>query len=145
MAHTALVFPSRLYPAFAPLPVPMANHLLAQQSQQYRHRPLKRPADQEMIQEVLDRIIRARIIIYEYMYPFILADQKRQQRGATRTFPEPDWLLDTLAQYTPHRKKNDISTLDYWQKKGLLRREKNARPPRYYQCGCPPHRTACRR
>lgn len=120
MSTLSLTLPVSLYPAIAPLPAPMANHLLYQEARKYRRAISKRPADQEIIQTVLERIVRARIVVFEYMNPFVLADRKHQHH----TFPEPDWLLDALAQYAPNKKKNDLSTLDYWQKRGLLRREK---------------------
>jgi len=119
-----VVFPHDLYPAFAPLPAPMADHLLLLEVRQYRHRPSKRPASQEMVKAVLERISRARPLVYEYLRPFVAADKKRQQRGESRSFPNPEWLLETLAQYTPQPVRNSEATLDFWQKKGLLRREK---------------------
>jgi len=117
-------FPSQLYPAFAPLPAPMADHLLLLEQRRYRHRPARRPADQEMAQAVLARIDLARTLVFEYLYPFVTADQKRQERGESRTFPNVDWLLETLVQYTPGQGGNAEATLDFWQKRGLLRREK---------------------
>jgi hypothetical protein len=68
--------------------------------------------------------MRARTLVYEYVHPFIVADKKWYERGEGRSFPTPEWVLETLAEYTPNQKKNDVATLDYWQKKGLLRREK---------------------
>ncbi len=124
MSRIPIVFPSQLYPAFAPLPVPIANHLLLLQERQYRRRPSMRPASEEMIQTVLDNICQARTLVYEYLRPFVMADKKRQQRGEGRAFPHVEWLLETLAQYSPGLVRNSTETLDFWQKKGLLRREK---------------------
>lgn len=124
MPRIPIVFPSHLYPAFAPLPVPMANHLLLLQERQYRRRPSLRPTSEEMMQTVLENIRRARTLVYDYLRPFVMADKKRQQRGESRTFPQAEWLLETLAQYTPGVVRNSVETLDFWQKKGLLRREK---------------------
>jgi len=120
----SMKFPAHLYPACAPLPAPMADHLLLLERRRYRHRPAQRPDDQEMARIVLTRIKRARTLVFEYLHPFVLADQKRQERGESRTFPNADWLLETLAQYTPGQGGNAEATLDFWQKKGLLRREK---------------------
>ncbi len=119
-----MVFPSHLYPAFAPLPVPMANHLLLLHQRQYRRRPSRRPAPEELMQAVLEKIARARTLVYDYVCPFVIAEEKRQQRGGSRSFPQAEWVLETLAQYTPGQVKNSVETLDFWQKKGLLRREK---------------------
>lgn len=125
MTSEPLVFPPHLYPAFAPLPPSMADHLLLQESRRYRRRRLsKRPSTQEMARTVLERISRARIVVYEYMHPFVQADIKRSQRGEGRTFPNPEWLLEALAQYAPRTVRNSEATLDDWQKRGLLRREK---------------------
>lgn len=121
----SLHFPLRLYPAMAPLPVPMADHLLLQEERHYRRCPSRRPEPPEMIRTVLDRIRRARKDVFEYMHPFVQADQRRAQRGGSRSFPDPEWLLDALAQYSPSGQGgNAEATLDLWQKRGLLRREK---------------------
>lgn len=124
MSRIPIVFPTHLYPAFAPLPIPIANHLLLLQERQYRRRPSLRPQSQEMIQIVLEKICQARTLVYEYLRPFVMADKKRQLRGESRTFPQPEWLLETLSHYTPGLVRNSTETLDFWQKKGLLRREK---------------------
>jgi hypothetical protein len=121
---TTLTFPDALYPAFAPLSIPVANHLLHQEEKRYRHRPRMRPTDEALIQAVLARIIRARSIVFEYLNPFLVADEKHQQRGESRRFPSSDFLLETLAHYTPHKMKNAEGTLDHWQQRGLLRRDK---------------------
>lgn len=121
---TTLLFPDALYPAFAPLSIPVANHLLHQEEKRYRHRPRMRPTDEALIQTVLARIVRARGIVFEYLHPFLVADQKRQQRGESRRFPSPEFLLETLAEYTPNNTKKAEATLDHWQKRGLLRRDK---------------------
>jgi hypothetical protein len=119
-----LVFPSRLYPAFAPLAVPIANHLLLLQQRQYRRRTSRRPAPEEMMQAVLEKVAWARNLVYDYLRPFVMADKKRQQRGESRIFPRAAWLLETLVQYTPGLVRNSVETLDFWQKRALLRREK---------------------
>lgn len=124
MPTEPLVFPPTLYPALAPLAVPMANHLLLLEERKYQRRLSKRPEDAVMIQTVLERISRSRTLVYEYMNPFVAADKRRQERGTSRTFPNPEWLLETLSQYTPGPVRNSEATLDYWQKKGLLRRER---------------------
>lgn len=124
MSSIPMVFPSHLHPAFAPLSVPMANHLLLLQVREYRRRPSMRPTSEEMMQTVLEKICQARTLVYEYVRPFVLADKKRQLRGENRIFPQAEWLLETLAHYTPGLLRNSTETLDFWQKRGLLRREK---------------------
>lgn len=124
MSTEQIAFPPHLYPAFAPLSAPVADHLLTLEMRRYRHRPAQRPSDLEMAQTVLERVNRARTLIYEYMGPFVIADQKRYERGEGRTFPNADWMLEMLAQYAPEQAGNAEATLDFWQKRGLLRREK---------------------
>jgi len=119
-----IAFPKYFYPAFAPLSAPMANHLLLQEARQYLRRPAQRPDDATLIATVLGKIVRASTIVYKYINPFVLADRKRQEQGGRAAFPTPDWLLETLAQYTPNNARNSEATLDFWQKRGLLRREK---------------------
>jgi hypothetical protein len=102
----------------------MADHLLLLEQRRYRHRPAQRPANHEMAHSVLERISQARTLVFEYLHPFVTADQKRQEHGESRSFPTVDWLLETLSQYTPGQIGNAEATLDYWQKRGLLRREK---------------------
>lgn len=121
----SIEFPVTLYPAFAPLSATMANHLLRQEERPYLRRPAQRPNDSELIHTVLGRIARAETIVYKYLSPFVLADQKRQESGARASFPSPEWLLETLAQYAPNRVRSADATLDYWQKRGLLRRERS--------------------
>lgn len=117
--------PPHLYPTFAPLPVPLAEHLVLQEYRRYRRvTPSKRPTASQMWARVCERVSRARTVAYEYMHPFVAVDKKRRDQGLAHTFPSPDWLLDALASYTPQGKRNAEPTLDYWQKKGLLRRDK---------------------
>lgn len=120
----SIEFPDFYYPAFAPLSAPMANHLLLQEARQYLRRPAQRPGDSMLISLVLEKIVRSETIIYKYLSPFVRSDQKRQERGSRADFPNPGWLLETLAQYTPSHARYSEATLDYWQKRGLLRREK---------------------
>jgi len=124
MSVPSVTFPRALYPACAPLPMPMANHLLLQEQRRYARRPTKRPSDDVIMHAVLEKISQARSIVYEFLNPFVRAEQNRMSRGESRTFPEMDFLLETLAHYTPGGIRNAEATVDFWQKRGLLRREK---------------------
>ncbi|MDQ2716226.1 MAG: hypothetical protein M3Z08_15070 [Chloroflexota bacterium] len=125
MIERPSTLPPHLYPAFAPLPLPLAEHLVLQEYRRSRRVVLaKRPHPEQVWASVLERVSKARRIAYEYMHPFVIVDTKRSKQGLVRTFPAGDWLLDTLATYTPEGKRNAGPTLDYWQKKGLLRRDK---------------------
>lgn len=125
MTELPPALPPHLYPALAPLPVPTAEHLVRQEYRRYRRvAPAKRPRPEQVWARVCERVSKARTVAYEYMHPFVMVDQRRSERGLARIFPSPDWLLDALASYTPEGKRNAEPTLDYWQKKGLLRRDK---------------------
>jgi hypothetical protein len=117
------VFPPTLYPAIAPLSAPMANHLLLQEERQNRQRPSRRPPPEMMVEAVLERIRRVRPVVFDYLHPFVIADTIRQREGKSRAFPRSDFLRETLAQYSPGQGEISEATLDYWQRRGLLRRE----------------------
>lgn len=117
--------PSHLYPAFAPLSVPMVEHLLLLEARQHRRRrPGKGPTPQHMLETVLQRVVRARADVYDYLRFFVTADKRRQERGESGGFPTAEWVLETLAFYAPNQVKYDEATLKWWQKRGLLRRER---------------------
>jgi hypothetical protein len=122
---TSLALPAHLYPLFAPLPLPIASHLVTQEYRRSRRKAVSmRPAPEQVWWVVEEQVRRARTVAYEYMHPFVLVDKRRSEQGLPRAFPSAEWLLDTLATYTPEGKRNAEPTLDYWQKKGLLRRDK---------------------
>lgn len=126
MPDSFLAFPLQLCPAFAPLPLAFANHLAEQTYRRRRIVAHKRLTSEQIHARLLSSIEQARHIVFEYLTPFILADQ-RQGKGY-RSFPQSEWLLDTLATYTPKGKRLSEATLDYWIKRGILRRE-HARGP----------------
>jgi hypothetical protein len=130
--HDAIKIPERLYPAFAPLPVPFAQHLVTQEYRRCRRSASrKRPVPSEPPPEVfwktvLLRVTRARSIVFEIMHPFVLADAHNRRRGRDLSFPDSEWLLDMLANYAPaeHEPKELTTTnLNHWVKRGLLTRE----------------------
>jgi hypothetical protein len=130
--HEGIKIPTRLYPAFAPLPVPFAQHLVVQEyRRQRRIATRKRPMPPEPLPEVfwqtvLARVQRARSIVFEVMHPFVQADAHNRRRGRDLSFPDSEWLLDMLANYTPagrEPKEWTALNLKHWVKRGLLIRE----------------------
>lgn len=98
---------------------------MLQEYRRYRRvAPSKRPQPEQVWCRVRERVSKARTVAYEYMYPFVAVDKRKSEGELLRTFPSPDWLLDTLATYTPEGKRNAEPTLDHWQQRGLLRRDK---------------------
>lgn len=131
--HNGIKIPERLYPAFAPLPVPFAQHLVIQEYRRCRRiatrkRPIPpEPPPEVFWQSVLTRVQRARSIVFEVMHPFVLADAQKRRRGRGLSFPDTDWLLKTLAANAPpaepESREYTILSLKHWQKRGLLTRE----------------------
>lgn len=135
--HDGILIPERLYPAFAPLPVPFAQHLVVQEyRRQRRSATRKRPIPVEppaefFWQAVLARVQRARSIVFDLMHPFVLADARRRHRTRDVRFPDPEWLLDVLANYTPAEyepREFTVDSLKNWAKRGLLTREREYGP-----------------
>jgi hypothetical protein len=130
--HDGIKIPERLYPAFAPLPAPFAQHLVTQEYRRQRRiatrkRPIPpEPPAEVFWQTVLARVQRARAIVFEIMHPFVQADARNRRRGRDLSFPDSEWLLDMLANYTPAEEEpKELTTLSlgHWRKRGLLTRE----------------------
>ncbi len=118
MIEPFLALPECYYPQFAPLPVPMAKHLIREEYRWSRKKAETRRQTPEQIWATIEKRVRdARAIVYEYMNPFVIT-------GQPNPFPSTAWLLDTLADYTPKGKRNALQTVYYWQDKGLLRRDR---------------------
>jgi len=118
MIEPFLALPECYYPQFAPLPVPMAKHLIREEYRWSRKKAETRRQTPEQIWATIEKRVRdARAIVYEYMNPFVIT-------GQPDPFPSTTWLLDTLAGYTPEGKRNALQTVYYWQGKGLLRRDR---------------------
>jgi hypothetical protein len=125
MVERSLALPYSLYPAFAPLPIPIVQHLVLEEYRRYRRVvPVKRPQPEQIWASVGERVSKARRVAYEYLKPFVTVDRKRREQGLASTFPSSEWLLDALATYTPQGKRNAEPTLAHWQQRGLLRRDK---------------------
>ncbi|MFL5658583.1 MAG: hypothetical protein ACJ8CB_30900 [Ktedonobacteraceae bacterium] len=98
---------------------------MLQEYRRYRRvAPSKRPRPEQLWANVHERVSKARTVAYEYMNPFVTVAARRSEQGLPRTFPSAEWLLDALATYTPEGKRNAEPTLDHWQQRGLLRRDK---------------------
>ncbi|HEX2615783.1 MAG TPA: hypothetical protein VHL10_09845 [Nitrososphaera sp.] len=135
--HDGIKIPERLYPAFAPLPVPFAQHLVIQEYRRCRRIATRKysippePLAEVFWQTVLTRVQRARSIVFEVMHPFVLADARNRRRGRDLSFPDSEWLLDMLANYTPAEyepREFTVDSLKSWAKRGLLTREREYGP-----------------
>lgn len=125
VTEPSLTIPGSLYPAFAPLPIPIAEHLVLEEYRRYRRVPAaKQPRPEQLWARVSERVSKARQVVYEYMEPFVTVERKCRQQGLAGMLLSSDWLLDALAIYTPQSKRNAEVTLSYWQQRGLLRRDK---------------------
>lgn len=130
--HEAIEIPQHLYPAFAPLPVPFAQHLVTQEYRKQwsivrrkRSTPEK-VASSDLWQTILTRVREKRSVIFDLMHPFVLADAQKPRRGRDLSFPDSEWILDILANLTPpeHEPKNlTARNLETWVERGLLTRE----------------------
>lgn len=125
LTERSLDLPPELYPAFAPLPLPLAQHLILQEYRRYRRVvPSRQPTPRQIWAQVWERVSKARLVVYDYLHPFVVVEQRRSHQDLPRLFPSSAWLLDALATYTPEGKRNAEPTVDFWQQRGLLRREK---------------------
>lgn len=125
MTELCPALPYSLYPAFAPLPIPIAEHLVLEEYRRYRRVvPSRRPRPEQIWASVGKRVSKARRLVYEYLQPFVAVDRKRCEQGLSATLLSSEWLLDALASYTPQGKRNAEPTLAHWQQRGLLRRDK---------------------
>lgn len=122
---SSLALPAYLYPVFAPLSASMANHLVLLEYRLLRKRAVASEGTPQRLWKLVEERVRlARALLYEYMNPFVQVEQQRMRRGLSRRFPEESWLLDALATYAPDGTRYSPATLELWQKKRLLRRER---------------------
>jgi hypothetical protein len=116
--------PERLYPAFAPLPIPLAEHLILLESRQNR----SQKGDPPWL-VVLRHVLHERRNVYEYMDDFVQEDaQKPRRMGRGLSFPDATWLLDELRSNTPTHHGPARRTFYDWQERGLLLRERERGP-----------------
>lgn len=117
--NASIELPKHLYPAFAPLAVPLAQHLVQLEYQQNRSAPTR-----AIWSRVLERVTHARRNVFEYMDDFVQEDaQKPRRRGRGKSFPDEKWFLDELRNNTPTGNRPVSVTLYDWQQRGLLLRE----------------------
>lgn len=125
MAISSLTLPEHLYPVFAPLPVAFANHLVLLEHRLSGRKAVSRRLSSERLWKIVEeRVCLARNLVYDYMSPFVLVEQHRIEQGLPRQFPEEAWLLNALATYSPDGIRYSAATIELWQRKRLLRREK---------------------
>lgn len=102
---TQLDLPSRAYPLFAPLPLPMILHLGRGPSRTHPS-----ASDLPFSWRVIEQHIRSsRMSAYVVMHPFVANGQLTTS-----------WLLKTLTINTPGKTPVQSSTLNLWHERGLF-------------------------
>jgi hypothetical protein len=103
----------------------MVGHLIMLELQPYRRAVISSwPSREEVWQRIVERIVRARADVCEYMDIFIQDDIKRANKeGRERSFPGDEWILEQLAAYAPENVKMTPKALEGWQARNILRRE----------------------
>lgn len=104
---------SELYPFVAPLPIPIANHLIGRHCRQYR---LSVEQGQAWL---VKNVNEKRPLIYRYMDPFVLNGQRRELTMAKSAILTTRWLLEALRTHDPKKRPVTLQTLFNWQKRGL--------------------------
>jgi hypothetical protein len=102
-----------IYPLLAPLPVPMAEHLVRRLERRRKSSPAA--SWDTLAREVAQR----RKDIYRYMAPYVLG--RAAHRGEVESRYSTGWLLRTLQMHAPGKKPVPPQTLSYWTSRGLLR------------------------
>src|SRR5690242_15766013 len=92
-------------PAFAPLPVPMTQHLFLERVMKYRHQP-----EFEVAEQFFRDFKDARDVIYFYMHPFVTIGE------ATTSF-----FSEKLRWQDPSKEGVSSTTLTAWRTNNILR------------------------
>lgn len=108
---TSFSFPSSLFPLFAPLPVPIAEHLFAH----FAKNKKELFHDRELSNHFLEIVEMWRTSFFLYIDPFY---QTNKVQGDFST----QWLLRTLAEHSPGPVQEIPSqTFSQWRKRGFMR------------------------
>ena len=105
------VLPKELCPRLAPLPFPMAEHLLLRFERRNPHTPIE-----ELWKMLEDAVWQKRKDAFFYMASFV------PKKIST------SWLIDTLSVYTPDQRRLPASTLSFWARRGMLRKADHGHP-----------------
>lgn len=134
--HEGIIIPKRLYPEFAPLPIPFAQHLVTQEYRKQRRIATRKytlpeePPPEYFWKEILGRVRQERAIVFENMHSRVVVDKRKQQQGGKSSFPDSEWMLEKLAYYTPNRGGKEFTprVLENWVNRGLLTRSRERGP-----------------
>lgn len=108
--------PQSLYHLFAPLPVPMSEHLLLRLAR-------RNPGSIVKLWDILiAEMEEKRREAYFYMNSYVELDALEHKHLST------SWLLEALSIYAPERKRLPASTLSYWARRGILRYVSEGKP-----------------
>jgi hypothetical protein len=113
-----------LYPLYAPLPVPMVEHLLI------RLMRAKRASSPSMAWDVLrNEVQEKREMAFFSMDPFVQPRSLQRERHIPREGAySTAWLLQTLTNHTPDKVPILQDTLSKWHKRGLVRYREHGVP-----------------
>jgi len=109
--------PQSLYPLYAPLPIPIFEHLLVR-LQRKLHIP-----DVQLWDILIQEVAQKRQTVFYYMDPFVRLEQEKNTPRITT-----GWLLETLSIYSPESRPVPRPTLSYWARTGRVRYAKEGRP-----------------
>lgn len=112
------LLPQSLYPLYAPLPVPMIQHLLL------RLKRRKHVSDPQLWDMLLEEVVEKRQAVYYYMDPYVLLESQERRLLALTT----KWLLASLSSYSPDQKPVARPTLSHWARTGRVRFEREGHP-----------------
>ncbi len=128
------MIPLEASPLFAPLPLPMVEHLLLRMrrivSLSYGDKPDLNAVALEHLREA---VARSRTAVYTSMHPYVVARKitvdEPGANGEGRVMRySTSWFLRTLAVHSPKKEPIPSQTLSLWHKRGLFRYQEYALP-----------------
>lgn len=128
------MIPLQSYPLFAPLPLPMVEHLLLRIRRivilSHGDKPDVHVVALEQVQEA---VAHYRTAVYTYMHPYVVARKitvdESGLNGEGRVMRySTSWFLRTLAVHSPNKEPIPSQTLSLWHKRGLFRYQEYAIP-----------------
>ncbi len=126
--------PLQAYPLFAPLPIPMVEHLWLRMRRIVTLSHGDGPDVQAVaLAHLQEAVAHARTAIYTYMHPYVVARHMPAEASATNGQGRAmrystTWFLRTLAVHSPNKEPIPSQTLSLWHKRGLFRYQDYAIP-----------------
>jgi hypothetical protein len=107
------------YPLVAPLPVPFAEHALANVQQRQPPEAAWKTFEEELREK--------RRVVFNYMNPFVLGHLRGSARGSVDRYSTA-WFLKTLTAHTPGKRPVVKQNLSLWADKGIYRAQEHGLP-----------------